>query len=189
MNDKVVIASYTLYGDAQAAVDRLSDAKFPVQDVSIVGRDLRLVEFVTGRLNWGRAALRGLAAGAWFGLLVGLFIAIFAANDTASWIALVLWGLLFGAVAGMAFSLVAYALTGGRRDFVSVSSLVAAQYDVMVDARTADDARRILGLGAPVSGDLAAPYTRDTTPRHATTDDAYQATSAEDRVEHREPMP
>jgi heat induced stress protein YflT len=148
LDNRVVLASYSRYADAQAAVDRLSDARFPVEQVSIVGRDLRLVETVTGRLDRGRAALGGLASGAWFGLLVGLFVAIFVADDTASWLALVLWGLLFGALAGMVFSLVAYAATGGRRDFVSVSSLLAAQYDVMVDARAAEDARRVLGLAA-----------------------------------------
>jgi hypothetical protein len=178
MNERVAIASYPLYGEAQAAVDRLSDAKFPVEDVSIVGRDLRLVESVTGRLDWGRAALRGLATGAWFGLLVGLFVAIFVANDTTSWFALVLWGLLFGALAGLVFSLVSYGLTGGQRDFVSVSSLVAARYDVMVDTRTADEARRVLGLGAG-SGDTGMPYERETSPRHASPDDAYQPTTGD----------
>jgi hypothetical protein len=164
-----VLASYPQYVDAQAAVDRLSDAKFPVEQTSIVGRDLRLVETVTGRLNYGRAALGGAASGAWFGLLVGLFIAIFAADDAASWIGLVLWGLVFGALAGLVFSLASYALTGGRRDFVSVSSLQAAQYDVLVDPRGADEARRLLGLGAapyaggPATGDPYAggPVTGD----------------------------
>lgn len=83
-------------GGAQTAVDRLPDAKFPVQQTSIVGRDLRLVETVTGRLDYRRAALSGLASGAWFGLL-----------------------------AGAVFSLAAYSATGGRRDFISTSALVA----------------------------------------------------------------
>jgi hypothetical protein len=154
--DKVALVSYPRYAEAQAAVDALSDAKFPVERVSIVGRDLRLVETVTGRLNYGRAALGGAASGAWFGLLVGLFIAIFAAEDTASWFALVLWGLFFGALAGLVFSLVAYALTGGRRDFVSVSSLVAGQYDVLVDPGSADEARRVLRLGAAAAPPVAS---------------------------------
>jgi hypothetical protein len=149
-SDGTVLASYPRYPDAQAAVDRLSDARFPVERTSIVGRDLRLVETVTGRLNWGRAAMSGLAGGAWFGLLVGLFIGIFT-DDARSWITLVLWGLLFGAIAGVLFGLVSYAATGGRRDFVSVSSLVADRYDVLVDPAALDEARRVLGSsGAPV---------------------------------------
>jgi hypothetical protein len=155
-SDGTVLASYPQYADAQAAVDRLSDARFPVERTSIVGRDLRLVETVTGRLDWGRAALSGLAGGAWFGLLVGLFIGIFT-DDARSWITLVLWGLLFGAIAGALFGLVAYAATGGRRDFVSVKSLVAERYDVIVDPAKVDEARRLLGVsGAP--GETAGTY-------------------------------
>lgn len=158
MYDRVLIASYGHYNDAQALVDRLSDARFPVEETSIIGRDLRLVEDVTGRLSYGRAALRGVAAGAWFGFLVGLFLAIFA-GDATSGVALVLWGLFFGALAGAAFAVVEYAMTGGRRDFVSTSQLVADRYDVVVDARTADDARRILGLAtrAPAAPTPPAP--------------------------------
>jgi hypothetical protein len=142
----VVVASFPFYRDAQAAVDRLSDHHFPVENASIIGRDLRLVEDVTGRLSWGRAALMGAAAGAWFGLLIGIFVALFAADDAASLFALAFWGLLFGALAGVLFAVGSYALSGGTRDFVSTSKLVAAQYDVAVAAPVADDARRVLGL-------------------------------------------
>jgi hypothetical protein len=145
MNDRALLTSYARYLDAQAVVDALSDAHFPVEETSIIGRDLRLVEDVTGRMSYGRAALTGAAGGAWFGLLFGLFLGLFA-DDATSTIALVLWGLLFGALAGAVFSLVGYALTGGRRDFVSVSQLVADRYDVVVESRTIDDARRILGM-------------------------------------------
>jgi hypothetical protein len=150
MYDRVLLTSYPRYSDAQAAVDRLSDAHFPVEEVSIVGRDLRLVEDVTGRLSYGRAALSGAAAGAWIGILFGLFIGLFAA-DGGSALALLFWGLVFGALGGALLSVASYALTGGRRDFVSVSQLVADRYDVTVDARTADDARQILSGGRPTA--------------------------------------
>jgi len=161
-----VLASYPGYADAQAAVDRLSDARFPVQRTSIVGRDLRLVETVTGRLDYRRAALSGLATGAWFGLLVGLFVGLFA-EDAGSWLGLLLWGLLFGALAGLVFSVAAYAATGGRRDFVSTSSLVADRYDVLVDPAAVADARRVLGLSAShPPGDPPVPgYRPGTEPR------------------------
>ena len=160
-SDGTVLASFPRYPEAQAAVDKLSDARFPVERTSIVGRDLRLVETVTGRLDWGRAALSGLATGAWFGLLVGLFVGIFT-DDTRSWIAFVLWGLLFGAIAGVVFGLVSYAATGGRRDFVSVSALVAERYDVLVDPTAVDEARRVLGVGGAPGG-TAGTYGADPT--------------------------
>ncbi|MCY7372864.1 MAG: hypothetical protein LH461_04080, partial [Spirochaetaceae bacterium] len=75
-----VIGSYDTYVEAQRAVDYLSDQQFPVQHVSIVGSDLRMVENVLGRLTRGRAALAGAASGAWFGLFVGVLLSLFADN-------------------------------------------------------------------------------------------------------------
>ena len=61
------VASYASYPEAQRAVDRLSDASFPVENIEIVGRDLRIVERVTGRLTTGKATLAGAGTGAWWG--------------------------------------------------------------------------------------------------------------------------
>ena len=49
---------YDSYDDAQRAVDYLSDHEFPVQDVLIVGTDLKQLERVTGRLTRGRVHQR-----------------------------------------------------------------------------------------------------------------------------------
>jgi hypothetical protein len=66
-----VVASFTSYRDAEAAVDFLSDERFPVQRIAIFGRDLQAVEQVTSRMGYGRAALKGAAQGALLGLLFG----------------------------------------------------------------------------------------------------------------------
>ena len=55
------VASYGTYLEAQRAVDHLADKQFPVQHVTIVGTDLRMVERVTGRLSYPRVALAGFA--------------------------------------------------------------------------------------------------------------------------------
>ena len=41
---RTTVAVYDSYGEAERAVDHLSDSGFPVEHVSIVGRDLRWVE-------------------------------------------------------------------------------------------------------------------------------------------------
>src|SRR5437763_15192814 len=51
------------YGSAQRAVDRLSDAGFPVEKLDIVVSDLQLVERVTERLTTSRAAAAGALSG------------------------------------------------------------------------------------------------------------------------------
>jgi hypothetical protein len=136
-----VLGSYATYAEAQQVVDQLSDAKFPVEHVGIIGRDVRITEKVTGRLTVGRAAVAGLATGAWLGLLIGFVFWIVSPWAPEA----VLSGVLLGAVFGAAWGAAAHLLTGGRRDFTSVSGLEAATYDVVVDASHYPDALRTLG--------------------------------------------
>ena len=78
------VAAYATYLEAQKAVDHLADKAFPVQLVTIVGTDLRMVERVTGRLSYPRAALGGFLSGAWFGLFVGLLLSLFSSPGAQS---------------------------------------------------------------------------------------------------------
>ena len=132
---------YDDYAAAQQAVDYLSDNHFPVERAAIIGTELRLVENVLGRLTTGRAALAGAASGAWFGLLIGLLFAIF---TVTAWWAVMLTAVLVGALWGAVFGAIAHAMSGGRRDFTSRSSLQAGQYVVMVDGEHAEPARQLL---------------------------------------------
>ena len=136
----VQVGSFDSYEQAQAAVDFLSDQKFPVENVTIIGSDLRQVERVTGRLSWGRVLAAGAAGGAWWGLFVGLLLGIFAVTGTA-WIGSILTGLLIGLVFGALFGALGYAATRGRRDFTSTSAVVAGRYDVMCNPAHAEEAR------------------------------------------------
>lgn len=147
-----IIASYPSYESAQAAVDQLSDRKFPVEHVSIVGSDLQLVEHVTGRLTVARAALAGSASGAWFGLLIGLVFWIVTPWTIEPLLAGIVLGTVFGALLGA----VAHGATGGRRDFTSLRTLAASRYDVMADEAHADEALRILGRQESDTGSTAS---------------------------------
>ena len=138
------IASYSDYLGAQAAVDRLSDSGFPVEHASIVGRDIRIVEDITGRLTKGKAALNGAAGGAWFGLLLGVLLGLFLPGGAL--VALILSAVLFGAVWGALFGFVGQWATRGRRDFASSQRLEAGRYDVLVDSAFADAAATELGV-------------------------------------------
>ena len=138
-----VVGSYDTYLEAQRAVDFLSDEQFPVQHVSIVGSDLKMVENVLGRLTRGRAAMAGAASGAWFGLFVGVLLSLFASKNTNGF-GLVVAALLYGAVFGAIFGFVGHALSGGKRDFTSRSKIVASSYDVHCTWAEADKAREVL---------------------------------------------
>lgn len=138
-----VIGTYDDYADAQRAVDFLSDEKFPVEQVSIVGSDLKMVENVTGRLTRGRAALAGAGTGLWLGLFVGLLLSLFADSRTNT-AALILSSALYGAIFGAVFGFVGHALTGGRRDFSSRSRIVSSRYEIVCKWNEADRAREVL---------------------------------------------
>jgi len=143
-----VIATFDNYADAERAVDYLSDQRFEVNRVAIVGRDLEYVEQVLGRLNYGGAALRGACSGALVGALIGWIFGLF------NWIeplisALVLAGydLIYGAFVGALIGLLMHALQGGRRDFHSISGLRPKYYDVVAEVDVVDRALRLLASG------------------------------------------
>jgi hypothetical protein len=148
-----VVGSYDTYLEAQRAVDYLSDKGFPVQHVSIVGSDLRMVENVLGRLTRGRAAMAGAASGAWFGLFVGVLLSLFA-EDGTHLLGLILSAVLYGAVFGTIFGFVGHAFSGGKRDFTSRSKIVASAYEVRCTWAAADTAREV--LAGPTAGTCPA---------------------------------
>ncbi|MGN8246496.1 general stress protein [Cellulomonas soli] len=135
------VAAYGTYLEAQKAVDHLADHQFPVQLVTIVGTDLRMVERVTGRLSYPRAALGGFLSGAWFGLFVGLLMSLFSTPGTGS---LLPAAILIGGAFGLILSVVTYSFSGGKRDFTSSSQIVAATYSVLCRSEKANAARQLL---------------------------------------------
>ncbi|GAA4284307.1 hypothetical protein GCM10022261_18380 [Brevibacterium daeguense] len=139
------IAHFQDYAAAEAAVDLLSDKGFDVSSVRIVGHNLRSVENVTGRMNYGKAALYGAGSGAWIGLLLGLILAIFV--PLVGMLSTVLWTVVLGAVWGLIFGLIGFAISGGRRSFRSVGGLKAESYTVEVDQPHAAEAMRVLAQG------------------------------------------
>ncbi len=142
---------YDDYAAAQKAVDFLADKGFPVENCLIEGTDLKQMERVTGRLTTGRVALGGLLSGAWLGLFVGLVFSLFGEENV---LALILSTALFGALFGVIWALVGYAATRGRRDFSSVSMIVATRYEVLVEHKHAVHGRELLAT-MPGAGSAA----------------------------------
>jgi hypothetical protein len=139
------IATFDDYAEAERAVQRLTSRGFPVQRVAIVGRDLRSVEQITGRLTFASAAWRGALSGALPGALFGWIFGLFAWVDPLIGALLIaLYGLIFGALLGAIMGVITYALQRGRRDFASVTITQAQRFDLVVDDEVAADAARLL---------------------------------------------
>ncbi|MFD1714254.1 general stress protein [Amnibacterium flavum] len=139
-----VVASYETYVEAQQAVDQLVKVDFAVQDVSIVGNDLKSVERVTGKLTWGRAAGAGALSGLWLGVFIGLVLLLFS-PEAANIFSVALGAALLGAAFGMFFSLASYALTRRIRDYTSTQAVIATSYTLVVKPESAAKARNLLG--------------------------------------------
>ena len=135
------LGTYDRYENAQQAVDYLSDHEFAVQNCLIVGTDLKQVERVTGRLTRGRVIGAGALSGMWMGLFVGLIFAMFGQGSATL---AVLSTVAFGAVFGVVWAIIGYAATKGRRDFTSVSQVVATRYELLVEHKFAEQARALL---------------------------------------------
>jgi hypothetical protein len=146
------LAVYDDYAAAQKTVDFLSDNKFPVEQLMIVGTDLKRVERITGRLTYGRVALGGLLSGVWLGLFVGLVFSLFVDENI---LAMILSTMVLGAVFGVVWALLGYALTRGQRDFSSVTQVVATRYEVLVEHKVATQARELL---SKLPGALPDPF-------------------------------
>ncbi len=131
------------YVKAQHAVDYLADQGFPVQNVEIVGTELRSIERVTGRLTRGKIAAAGALSGIWIGLFVGVTFSLFSGR---SQLGLLITTPLLGALFGLAWSQLGYsaATRHGNRDFASVSQVVATKYEVLVEHKHAARAHELL---------------------------------------------
>ena len=153
------VASFETYQEAQAAVDKLAKAAFPVKELAIVGTDLTSVERITGVLTWGRAAGAGALSGAWFGTFLGLLFFIF--SPTGAGLGILGSAILIGAGFGMIFGLVSYSINRRRRDFTSVMQVLATRYAIIAEPEHVARARTVLGTDAAGLAPVAsAPVVR-----------------------------
>lgn len=147
------VGVYDSYPEAQKTVDFLADAKFPVQNLAIVGTELRSVERVTGRRTWATVFGVGLQNGITTGLLVSMLMWFLQPGE--NFMLLLGYGLSMGLVVGVVISVVAHLMTRGRRDFTSVSQTVATKYEVLAEHKVAAQARELV---ATMPGARAAMF-------------------------------
>jgi hypothetical protein len=140
---------YDGYPEAQHVVDYLSDNAFAVQNVAIVGTELRSIERVTGRLTHRKLAAAGAISGLWMGLFVGIAFSLFSQHDKLGFL---LTTPILGAVFGLVWSQVGYraATRGGTRDFASVTQVVATKYEVLVEHTLIEQARQLTAAMPPL---------------------------------------
>ncbi|MBB5830629.1 general stress protein [Brachybacterium aquaticum] len=131
---------YSTYQEVQSVVDTLADHEFPVQSTLIVGTDLKLMERVTGRRTWPKVIGQGALSGLWMGLFLGLLLLLLSPGSMMIVLSSIVMGIVFFTV----WAVIGYAMTGGKRDFTSMTATIPMQYELLVEHKHADQARRIL---------------------------------------------
>ncbi len=136
------VGIFASYEEAQKAVDHLADAQFPVQNLAIVGTDLRSIERVLGRRTWATVIGQGVQSGLSTGLLVTFIMWLFMQPE--NFLGLLVSALLIGIVIGIGFAVLGYWMSQGKRDFTSVSRTVATRYELLSEHKVAAQARELL---------------------------------------------
>lgn len=152
------IADFPTYQGAQKAVSQLIEADIPARDIAIVGYGLRSVETITGRLGYAAAARSGAINGILLGLL---FSAIFVLGTPDAAIQLFIGVMLVGIALGMLLSLIMYAILRRRRDYTSVTQVLADRYEVTVLPRSIHRAREVTGRAVAPAAAVVAPPASD----------------------------
>jgi hypothetical protein len=153
------VGVYNTYDEAQKVVDFLADARFPVENLCIVGTELRSVERVLGRRSWRTVVGQGVQSGVSTGLMITLLMWLFVPNDNP--LLLALWALGIGIVVGIGMAALGYWMSQGKRDFTSVSQTIATKYEVLAEHKVAGNARELVtgmpGARAAQFNPAAAP--------------------------------
>jgi hypothetical protein len=154
------VGVYDTYNEAQKAVDFLADSHFPVQNLCIVGTELRSVERVLGRRTWGTVLGQGLQNGLSTGIMVSLLLWFL--QPGVNVLQLFVVGLSMGLIIGLVFAVLGYAMARGRRDFNSISQTVATKYELLAEHKVAQNARELV---ATMPGARAALFVPQATPQ------------------------
>ena len=113
-----------------------------MQNLCIVGTDLKQVERVLGRRTWGTVILQGVTSGVSMALLFALLALIFFPGQ--HFLPLFLLALLIGIGISVVMQAITYALSGGRRDFTSVTQTIATKYEILCEHKATMQARQLL---------------------------------------------
>ncbi len=140
------VGVYNTYDEAQKVVDFLADQRFPVENLCIVGTELRSVERVLGRRSWRTVIGQGVQSGVSTGLMIALLMWLFVPTENP--LLLALYALGIGITVGIAMAALGYWMSQGKRDFTSVSQTIATKYEVLAEHKVAGNARELL-VGMP----------------------------------------
>ena len=121
-----IIAKFDTYEAAVEHVEKLLNGDFPVRQIAIVGRGIRTVERLRGRIGYPRMALNGAINGILIGFVWHVFTST--ATDVGSYASTVITFAGMGAMV----NLIRFSLARNKRSFTAQNSLIADTYEVQI---------------------------------------------------------
>jgi len=121
-----IIAKFDTYDAAVEHVEKLLSGEFPVRQIAIVGRGVRTVERMRGRIGYPRIALSGAINGSLIGLVFHIFTS--GATDASSYASTLI---TFAGIGAMA-NLIRFSLSRNKRSFTAQSSIIADSYEIQI---------------------------------------------------------
>jgi uncharacterized protein YoaH (UPF0181 family) len=139
-----VVAEFGQYQQAVDYVEKLVANNFPTGMIAIVGKDLRSVERVRGKLSYARVALNGAMSGVWLGLIIGWVFggAIPGVDGSTGGTGSLVSAMVLGAGVGMLWGVIRLSMSRNKRNFVSQQQIVASTYQVQVPMTLVEEARQ-----------------------------------------------
>ena len=139
-----VVAEFGQYDQAVAYVEKLVAGNFPTGMIAIVGKDLRTVERVRGKLSYSRVAMNGALSGVWLGLIVGWLFekSIPGVDGSSGGTGSLVTAMVIGAGLGMLWGVLRLSLSRNKRNFISQQQIVASVYQVQVPMTLVAEARQ-----------------------------------------------
>lgn len=159
------VGVFGTYDEAQHVVDFLADKRFPVENLCIVGTELKSVERVLGRRSWGTVIGAGVQSGLSTGLMITLLLWI--VMPTTNFLLLLVYALGIGIFVGIVFAALGYWMSQGKRDFRSVSQTVATKYELLAEHKVAGQARELIATMPGARAALFAPQAAPSAPPQA----------------------
>lgn len=148
-----LLGNYPSFDAAQSTVQRLVDEGISLQALTVVGRDVRVVNRLRRRAGYPAVVLRSAIQGAFFGLLIGLLMS-FIVPETAG--LQILSSLALGVGIWVIFGVLGQAMRKKAPGFDTVPQVVAVSYDLVCDFEVSHRARGVLG-GQPSQPAPAQP--------------------------------
>ena len=162
MSEQSVVGVYKSMDDAEKAVHALEKAKYPIQQISIVAKDIATEKKVHGYVTACDVSKAGAQTGAWvggiFGLLVGaafMFVPGVGPVIVAGSFASALLGGVEGAVAGAALGGILSGLAAwgiSKQQILKYEEVVKAGKFLVIAHGSADDVKKaqqiLSGTGA-----------------------------------------